>query len=127
MFEAMKAAKIAQALLSVPSTTIAAYEAGVKVGGVPFGVAYAAAALTQQLGQLRQLQSMTYGGKSGGGGGGSVGGGSGGGGQSQPVTERFVNINLMGNDDTMFSKAAVRSLIERINEETKDGAVLRVT
>lgn len=127
MFEAMKAAKIAQALLSVPSTTIAAYEAGVKVGGVPLGVAYAAAALTQQLGQLRQLQSMTYGGKSGGGGGGSVGGGSGGGGQSQPVTERFVNINLMGNDDTMFSKAAVRSLIERINEETKDGAVLRVT
>jgi len=128
MFEAMKAAKIAQALLSVPSTTIAAYEAGVKVGGVPLGVAYAAAALTQQLGQLRQLQSMTYGGKSGGSsGGGSVGGGSGGGGQSQPVTERFVNINLMGNDDTMFSKAAVRSLIERINEETKDGAVLRVT
>lgn len=128
MFEAMKAAKIAQALLSVPSTTIAAYEAGVKVGGVPLGVAYAAAALTQQLGQLRQLQSMTYGGKSGGGGGGgSVGSGSGGGGQSQPVTERFVNINLMGNDDTMFSKAAVRSLIERINEETKDGAVLRVT
>lgn len=128
MFEAMKAAKIAQALLSVPSTTIAAYEAGTKVGGPPLGAVYAAAALATQLGNLRQLQSMTYGGKSGGsGGGGGVGGGSGGGGQSQPVTERFVNINLMGNDDTMFSKAAVRSLIERINEETKDGAVLRVT
>ena len=129
MFEAMKAAKIAQALLSVPSTTIAAYEAGTKIGGPPVGALYAAAALATQLGNLRQLQSMTYGGKSGGGsaGGGSVGGGSSGGGQSQPVTERFVNINLMGNDDTMFSKAAVRSLIERINEETKDGAVLRVT
>lgn len=129
MFEAMKAAKIAQALLSVPSTTIAAYEAGTKVGGPPVGALYAAAALATQLGNLRQLQSITYGGKSGGGGagGGSVGGGSSGGGQSQPVTERFVNINLMGNDDTMFSKAAVRSLIERINEETKDGAVLRVT
>lgn len=129
MFEAMKAAKIAQALLSVPSTTIAAYEAGTKVGGPPVGALYAAAALATQLGNLRQLQSITYGGKSGGGGGGggSVGSGSSGGGQSQPVTERFVNINLMGNDDTMFSKAAVRSLIERINEETKDGAVLRVT
>ena len=99
------------------------------MGGWPKGAAMGAAALASQLGNLRQLQSMTYGGKSGGGGygGGSVGGGSSGGGQSQPVTERFVNINLMGNDDTMFSKAAVRSLIERINEETKDGAVLRVT
>jgi len=128
MFEAMKAAKIAQALLSVPSTTIAAYEAGTKAGGPPLGAVYAAAALATQLGNLRQLQSMTYGGKSGGGGGGSASVGTAAtSSQSQPVTERFVNINLMGNDDTMFSKAAVRSLIERINEETKDGAVLRVT
>ena len=128
MFEAMKAAKIALALLSVPATTIAAYEDGTKIGGPPLGAAYAAAALATQLGNLRQLQSMTYGGKSGGGGGGSASVGTAAtSSQSQPVTERFVNINLMGNDDTMFSKAAVRSLIERINEETKDGAVLRVT
>lgn len=128
MFELMKAAKIAQALISVPSTTMAAYEAGTKVGGPALGAVYAAAALATQISNLRQLQSATYGGKSSGGGGGSASVGTATtSSQSQPTAERFVNINLMGNDDTMFSKAAVRSLIERINEETKDGAVLRVT
>ena len=128
MFELMKAAKIAQALISVPSTTMAAYEAGTKAGGPALGAVYAAAALATQISNLRQLQSATYGGKSSGGGGGSASVGTATtSSQSQPVAERFVNINLMGNDDTMFSKAAVRSLIERINEETKDGAVLRVT
>lgn len=128
MFEVQKAAKIAQALLSVPSTTMAAYEAGTKAGGPALGAVYAAAALATQISNLRQLQSATYGGKSSGGGGGSASVGTATtSSQSQPVAERFVNINLMGNDDTMFSKAAVRSLIERINEETKDGAVLRVT
>ena len=74
----------------------------------------------------------------GGGGGGSSGGGGGvsapsvgsvGGGQEQqqqPLTQRFVNINLSGSDNSMYSKGAVRDLITRINEEVKDGAVLRV-
>ena len=46
--------------------------------------------------------------------------------QQQPLTQRFVNINLSGSDNSMYSKGAVRDLITRINEEVKDGAVLRV-
>ena len=90
------------------------------------GVAWGAAALAQQLGQLRAIQSATFGG-------GSSGGGGGGGGSTecvrqcrrrprattQPLTQRFVNINLSGSDNSMYSKGAVRDLITRINEEVK--------
>jgi hypothetical protein len=65
-------------------------------------------------------------------------GGSGGGGASassvaqsqqpqQPLQQRFVNLNLYGGDNTMYSKDSVRTLIQRIGEEVKDGAVLRVS
>ncbi|HMY01449.1 MAG TPA: hypothetical protein PLN40_14200, partial [Agitococcus sp.] len=77
------------------------------------------------------IQSASFGGGSSGGGGGvsapsvgSVGGGQEQ--QQQPLTQRFVNINLSGSDNSMYSKGAVRDLITRINEEVKDGAVLRV-
>ena len=55
---------------------------------------------------------------------GSVGGGQEQ--QQQPLTQRFVNINLSGSDNSMYSKGAVRDLITRINEEVKDGCGLRV-
>ena len=81
--------------------------------------------------QLRAIQSASFGGGSSGGGGGgggapSVGSVGGGQEQQQPLTQRFVNINLSGSDNSMYSKGAVRDLITRINEEVKDGAVLRV-
>ena len=31
--------------------------------------------------------------------------------QQQPLTQRFVNINLSGSDNSMYSKGAVRDLI----------------
>ena len=69
----------------------------------------------------------------GGGGGGSSGGGSvpsmpsSQGQQEQaPLQQRFVNIGLSGSDNTMYTKDSVRELIKRLNEEVKDGAVLRV-
>ncbi len=37
----------------------------------------------------------------------------------------FVNIGLSGSDNTMYTKDSVRELIKRLNEEVKDGAVLR--
>ena len=72
-----------------------------------------AAALAQQLGQLRAIQSASFGGGSSGGGGGgggapSVGSVGGGQEQQQPLTQRFVNINLSGSDNSMYSKGAVR-------------------
>ena len=111
MFELQKAAKLADAAITLPSTVMDAFNKGVKVGGLPMGVAWGAAALAQQLGQLRAIQSATFGGgSSGGGGGGGVSApsvGSVGGGQErqqQPLTQRFVNINLSGSDNSMYSK-----------------------
>ena len=133
MFELTKAARTAQILLNIPSSVSNAYDAGLAVGG-PFApvtaAAYAAAALASQLGQLRAIQSASFGGGGGGSGSGVTApssGGSGGGQQEQaPLQQRFVNIGLSGSDNTMYTKDSVRELIKRLNEEVKDGAVLRV-
>lgn len=130
MFELNKAAKTAQVLLNIPDSVSTAIAIGMKFGPVT-AAAFGAAALAMQLGQLRAIQSASFGGGSSGGGGGvsapsvgSVGGGQEQ--QQQPLTQRFVNINLSGSDNSMYSKGAVRDLITRINEEVKDGAVLMV-
>lgn len=133
MFELTKAAKTAQILLNIPSSVSDAYGAGLAVGG-PFApvtaAAYAAAALASQLGQLRAIQSASFGGGGGGGGGivapSSSGASSQGQQEQAPLQQRFVNIGLSGSDNTMYTKDAVRELIKRLNEEVKDGAVLRV-
>jgi hypothetical protein len=146
MFELTKAARLAEAAMLVPSSVLKAYEFGAGIGGPIVGAAFGAAALATQLGNLRAIQSASFGGggssgSSGGtGGGGSSGssgssGGTGGGAsipssQSQqeqaPLQQRFVNIGLSGSDNTMYTKDSVRELIKRLNEEVKDGAVLRV-
>jgi len=133
MFELTKAARTAQILLNIPSSVSNAYDAGLAVGG-PFApvtaAAYAAAALASQLGQLRAIQSASFGGGGGSGGSGVTAPSSGGGGSGQqeqaPLQQRFVNIGLSGSDNTMYTKDSVRELIKRLNEEVKDGAVLRV-
>ena len=131
MFELTKAARLAEAALSIPSTVIDAAREGTKIGGWPLGAAMGAAALASQLGQLRAIQSASFG---GGGSSGSSGGSgsapsipSSQGQQEQaPLQQRFVNIGLSGSDNTMYTKDSVRELIKRLNEEVKDGAVLRV-
>jgi hypothetical protein len=131
MFELTKAARLAEAAMLVPSSVLKAYEFGTGIGGPIVGAAFGAAALASQLGNLRAIQSASFG---GGGSGGSSGGSGGGvsaptaqGQQEQaPLQQRFVNIGLSGSDNTMYTKDAVRELIKRLNEEVKDGAVLRV-
>ena len=130
MFEVTKAAKIAQVALSIPEAVSDAYNAGNKVAGPALGAAYAATALVTKLGQLRDIRAATYG---GGEGGGSSGGGGGGGGslpqpqeQQQPQIERFVNLSIIGESNDITSIGNVRNLIERINSEIQNGAVLRV-
>ena len=130
MFELTKAARLAQAAILLPSTVMAAAEQGTAIGGWPLGLAMGAAAAASQLANLRAIQSASF----GGGGGGSSGGSGGGasipspqGQQEQaPLQQRFVNIGLSGSDNTMYTKDSVRELIKRLNEEVKDGAVLRV-
>ena len=141
MFEVNKAAKIAQVALSIPKAVSDAYDAGNALAGPVLGAAYAAAALVTKLGQLRDIRAATYGGGGGGGGGSSGGGGgggsSGGGGgsggtvpatqdQQQPQIERFVNLSIIGESNDITSIGNVRNLIERINTEIQNGAVLRV-
>ena len=131
MFELTKAARLAEAAITIPKTVMDAYAAGTKVGGPIVGAAFGAAALATQLGNLRAIQSASFG---GGGSGGSSGGSGGGasipssqGQQEQaPLQQSFVNIGLSGSDNTMYTKDSVRELIKRLNEEVKDGAVLRV-
>ena len=131
MFELTKAARLAEAAMLVPSSVLKAYEFGAGIGGPIVGAAFGAAALATQLGNLRAIQSASFG---GGGSSGSSGGSgsapsipSSQGQQEQaPLQQRFVNIGLSGSDNTMYTKDSVRELIKRLNEEVKDGAVLRV-
>jgi len=130
MFELTKAARLAEAAILLPSTVMEAARAGTAIGGWPLGLAMGAAAAASQLANLRAIQSASFG---GGGSSGSSGGGSvpsipsAQGQQEQaPIQQRFVNIGLSGSDNTMYTKDSVRELIKRLNEEVKDGAVLRV-
>ncbi|MBK7450706.1 MAG: hypothetical protein IPJ47_15355 [Anaerolineales bacterium] len=132
MFELTKAARLADAAMAIPSTVIEAARQGSKIGGWPLGAAMGAAALASQLGQLRAIQSATFaGGGSAGGGGGGVGVGASGAAsaepqQQQPIMQRFVNVSVFGEENTMYSRDSVLKLMQRIGEEVKDGAVLRV-
>jgi len=131
MFELTKAARLAEAAITIPKTVMDAYAAGTKVGGPVVGAAFGAAALVTQLGNLRAIQSASFGGGSSSGSSGGSGGGvsapTAQGQQEQaPLQQRFVNIGLSGSDNTMYTKDSVRELIKRLNEEVKDGAVLRV-
>lgn len=130
MFELTKAARLAEAAILLPSTVMEAARAGTAIGGWPLGLAMGAAAAASQLANLRAIQSASFGGGSGGGssGGGSVPSVPSAQGQQEqaPIQQRFVNIGLSGSDNTMYTKDSVRELIKRLNEEVKDGAVLRV-
>ena len=130
MFELTKAARLADAAINIPSTVMEAVMHGTKMGGWPVGAAMGAAALASQLSQLRAIQSATFAG------GGSAGGGGAGVGasvaasaepqQQQPIMQRFVNVSVFGEENTMYSRDSVLKLMQRIGEEVKDGAVLRV-
>ena len=95
MFELTKAARIAEAVINVPATVMAAIKHGTELGGWPVGAAMGAAALASQLAQLRAIQSATFaGGGSAGGGGGCAGVGAASAAsaepqQQQPIMQRF--------------------------------------
>ena len=130
MFELTKAARLAEAVINIPSTVMAAFKHGTELGGWPVGVAMGAAALASQLSQLRAIQSATFAGGGSAGGGGAGVGASGAASaepqQQQPIMQRFVNVSVFGEENTMYSRDSVLKLMQRIGEEVKDGAVLRV-
>jgi len=128
MFELTKAARLADAAMSIPSTVIEAAREGTKMGGWPMGAAMGAAALASQLAQLRAIQSATFaGGGSAGGGGAGVGASSAASAepqQQQPIMQRFVNVSIYGEENTMYSRDSVLKLMQRMSEEIKDGATV---
>lgn len=131
-FEALKAVKIAEALITGYQATVDAYQKGVAIGGPAVGAVYAAIAAATVAGQIQQIKSTSYGSKGGGGGSaaggassatGAIGsaGGEASGGDS--TSKKQIDITLQG--DT-FTSGSVRSLIEKINEEQDNGSILKV-
>jgi hypothetical protein len=108
---------------------MAAAKHGSEIGGWPLGLAMGAAALASQLAQLRAIQSASFGGGSSGAGGGGASASSVAQSQQpqqQPIMQRFVNVSIFGEENTMYSRDSVLKLMQRIGEEVKDGAVFRV-
>jgi hypothetical protein len=129
LFELTKAARLAEAAINIPSTVMAAAKHGSEIGGWPLGLAMGAAALASQLAQLRAIQSASFGGGSSGAGGGGASASSVAQSQQpqqQPIMQRFVNVSIFGEENTMYSRDSVLKLMQRIGEEVKDGAVFRV-
>jgi hypothetical protein len=130
MFEVGKVASIAQALIAARESVVNAYNFGSRTGGPWLGAAYAATAAAAQAANIMRIKNTQFGSSStatagsggtaplvsnsGGGGGESDGGGS----------SRIFNIQLAGQTQ---STESVRALIELINEQVGNGAVLRVT
>ncbi len=145
-FEVGKAAALANATISGISAAIAAWDAGMQVGG-PYApvvaVAYTAASLAKTGAMISSIASTSFGSKSAsvssGGGVPSVSGGSAG--KSADSTIPSAPSQSLSNEPSqkapvqqvsvsvekgIYSSSDVRSLIEAINEETDNGVQLRV-
>lgn len=129
-FEIQKAASLASAVAELPSAVMSSFKNG---GGFPWGLAPAGAMLATGLKQISAISSTTFGSKTSSSG---VGGGA-----TAPRTPtasalpaqsspdlgqapskvKEVNITLNGAG---YSRDNVRELIESINEEIGDGAIL---
>lgn len=131
-FNINKAMAIANSLMSAKEAVVGAYAKGAKIGGPVLGAAFAAAAAAATASQIASIRSQSFGGggsvSAGGGGGG--GGASGGSGNVQaptaeaaPAAKQTVTISLQGE---VFGAKQVRELIEKINDATKNGAILNM-
>lgn len=125
-FEITKAASIATALIKGTESIVSSYAAGAKIGGPVLAAAFAATAAGAVGAQIAQIKSQQYNGGSSGGAGVATtsGGGTVAGGQAQEV-QRQRGVNIQGlNPNDLFTGQQIKDLIEKINEEVEDGAVL---
>jgi hypothetical protein len=124
---------ISSALISAKEAVVHAYDKGNSVGGPVLGAAFAAVAAATTASQIAAIRSQSFGGGgsvSAGGGGGGGGGASGGSDSGQaptaeaaPAAKQTVTIALQGE---VFGAKQVRDLIEKINDATKNGAILNM-
>ena len=125
-----KAAAIANASINGVSAAIAAWDAGMSTGG-PWApvvaAAYAGASLVKTGTMIGQIKSQSFGAASTptsfSGGLPSVN--TGGGGQSQQGPTN-VSIDIVGSENSTFSRNQIESLISGINDATGDGVALNV-
>ncbi len=131
-FNIHKAMAISSALISAKEAVVHAYDKGNAVGGPVLGAAFAAVAAATTASQIAAIRSQSFGG------GGSVSAGGGGGGrgasggsdsgqaptaEAAPAAKQTVTISLQGE---VFGAKQVRELIEKINDATKNGAILNM-
>lgn len=120
-FGITKAIAMASALVHGFEASVAAYKAGAAVGGPILGATFAAIAAASTAAIIAKLAGVTSNSK----GTPSVGGGSGGGGGAVGGGGNRV-ITVQGVEPAqLFTGQAVRGMINSINEEVKDGAVVR--
>lgn len=130
-FNINKAMAIANSLMSAKEAVVGAYAKGAKIGGPALGAAFAAAAAAATAAQIASIRSQSFGGggsvSAGGGGGGGASGGSDSAqaptAEAAPAAKQTVTISLQGE---VFGAKQVRDLIEKINDATKNGAVLNM-
>ena len=131
LFQIQKASALAQGVLDMRGSVMAAFNWGSKLGGPVGGALAAAAAGAAQLAQLNAIRSASY----GGGGGSSAGGGGGGGGasmaaattqpqaQEQAQAPQDININVSGfGGDEVLRPSDIRVILDQINDAISDGA-----
>jgi hypothetical protein len=129
LFAIGKAAALAEAIVSGWGAATAAWEKGMKTGGYPLAIAWAAGSIAKTGAQISSLRNTQIGG------GGSASGGGGGSVPTAPqpvaaptaatgtTSGQVVQIALTGE---IFGREQVRNLISQINESIADGAVLRL-
>lgn len=126
-----KALAIASAVIKGKEAAVAAWSAGMSVGGpwAPLvAAAYTAASIAKTGSMIKSIKGS----------GSSAGGGSGGlpsvpsgpasgeqGGGQSPSAPRTINISMVGSG--MFSATQVRELMGQINEQVGDGVTLNTT
>ena len=144
MFNAMKAGAIATTVIQTYESAQKAFNslADIPIIGTVLGGIAAAAAVASGMARVNAIRSTSFGG--GGGGGGGAGGGGGGAGgagaaaassPSGPITPGGlepggaaggvlnVDVNL-GDEDEIISKRSIRMIMEGMNEQIEDGAMI---
>lgn len=115
LFEIGKVAAISQAVIDGISATLSAYKEGNKIGGPIVGSAYAASAAVATGAMVNQIRNQQY----GGGGGTSAPPAS----VTSPEPQVQRTLLVQGDFDSgqLFTGDAVRNLMDRISEASRDG------
>ncbi|MDX1397543.1 MAG: hypothetical protein R3204_03325 [Oceanospirillum sp.] len=121
LFEIGKAAAIANATISGYESVVHSYKEGTKLGGPIAGAAFATAAGVATAAQIAQIAGSSY------------GGGGGGAAAAAPAPQvpqtaqqeqsqdQFINVSLVGSENSQVSISSVKDLFEQINDGLSSG------